>query len=168
MEILVSGISKTTKFGRKKMKKYHVAFLTGLILLSLSSHCKSETIPGLEMLVLCSNEASVMEIKQKIENKDGFILAGGNFYQPVATTQAFGFNVAYVGLSGVDMVPGPNLTVKGRYEDVEKKVKDTHHGTFNCGPGGCDSQVDKYLHVMIYPHPADTELTIIQCGYFGP
>ena len=151
------------------MKKYRAAFLTGLIVLTLSSHCKSETIiPGLEMLVLCSDEASVMEVRQKIENKDGFKLAGGNFYQPTATTHAFGFEIAYVGLEGVDMVPGPNLTVRGRYKDVEKKVKSSHNGTFDCGPGGCDSQVDKYSHVMIYPHPADTELTIIQCGYFGP
>lgn len=150
------------------MKKYRAAFLTGLIVLSLSSPCKSETISALEMLVLCSDQASVMELKKKIENGDGFKNAGGNFYQPVSTMQAFGFEVAYVGLSGVDMVPGPNLTVRGRYKDVEKTVKRAHSGTFDCGPGGCDSQVDKYLHVMIYPHPADTELTIIQCGYFGP
>ena len=150
------------------MNKYHAAFLTGLIFFSLSSNCKCESISGLEMLVLCSNQASAMEVKKKIENEDGFKNAGGNFYQPVSTMQAFGFEVAYVGLSGVDMAPGPNLTVRGRYKDVEKTVKRAHNGTFDCGPGGCDSQVDKYLHVMIYPHPADTELTIIQCGYFGP
>jgi hypothetical protein len=119
-------------------------------------------------MVLCSDEPNVMATRQKIETSDGFESIGGNFYQPGSPMHAFGFEVAYIGLAGVDMVPGPNLTVRGKYDDVEKKVKSVHHGKFECGPGGCGSQVDKHLHVMIYPHPADAELTIIQCGYFGP
>lgn len=66
------------------------------------------------------------------------------------------------------MVPGPNITLKGKYIEVEKAVKSISDLKFECGPGGWDHQVDKYLHVMIYQHPTNSNLTFVQCGYFGP
>lgn len=149
-------------------KKLCTAVIISSVLLSLSAPCRSDASTGLEKLVLCSDEQVAKEAKEMVENGNGFKSTDGNFYEPVQKTQAFGFEVAYVGLAGVDMVPGPNITVRGKFGDVEKKVKDAHHGKFECGDGGCDSEVDKHWHVLIYPHPVDQELTIIQCGYFGP
>ncbi len=66
------------------------------------------------------------------------------------------------------MVPGPNITVKGQFEDVKKTILGKVNNKFECGPGGCGAKVTPVVQIMIYSHPNDKNLTIIQCGYFGP
>jgi len=142
--------------------------LISAILLLGSVHCHAEQLKALENLVLCRQDSSVDALIQKMDKGDGFEKSGMNFYKPQKVIHAFGYEVAYIGLNGVDMVAGPNISVKGKYKDVEKSVKGIHKGEYNCGPGGCDLEIDKYNHLMIYPHPADKSMTIIQCGYLGP
>lgn len=133
-----------------------------------STVCLAESSKSLEDLVLCQQNDEVIELAQQIQKGDDFEKSGTYFYKPRKPVKAFGYDVVYIGLAGVDMIPGPNISVKGKYSDVEKSVKKIHKGSFECGPEGCDSQIDKYNHLMIYPHPADNNLTIIQCGYLGP
>jgi hypothetical protein len=153
------------------MKNIYLIFLTLSIIVSCTAKHKGPPptpLKSLESLVRCDRGETYNKIVKKIKNEDGFVKSVQDFYKPVQTISAFGFIVSSVGLVGVDMIPGPNITVKGKYKDVEKKIKRIHEGIFQCGPGGCDSQIDEYLHLMVCPHPDDEKLTIIQCGYFGP
>lgn len=153
------------------MKSSRLVFLMLLTIVSCAArHNVPPPTPSkeLESLVRCDRGETYNKIVKKIKNEDGFVKSGEDFYKPVQTISAFGFIVSYVGLVGVDMIPGPNITVKGKYKYVKKKIKRIHKGIFQCGPGGCDSQIDEYLHLMVCPHPYDKKLTIIQCGYFGP
>ncbi len=153
------------------MKNIYLIFLTLLVIVScMPKHSSVPPTPlkSLESLVRCDRGKTYEKIVTKIENEDGFVRAGQDFYKPAQTISAFGFIVSYVGLVGVDMIPGPSIMVKGKYKDVEKEIKRIHKGSFQCGPGGCDSQIDDYLYLMVCPHPTDKKLTIIQCGYLGP
>jgi hypothetical protein len=148
------------------MKKYHLMICA--ILLFCSTNCLAESLSTLEGLVLCKEDDSALALVQKIEKGDGFEKSGRDFRKPKTTINAFGYQVVYLGAKGVDMVPGANITVKGKYEDVAKAVKSVYKGKFRCDQEGCVSQVNQYNHVMVYAHPEDQKLTIIQCGYFGP
>ena len=66
------------------------------------------------------------------------------------------------------MVPGPNITVEGTFKEVKKSLLNKVDNTFKCGVGGCGAQITPTTQIMIYPHPTDKSLSIIQCGYFGP
>lgn len=119
-------------------------------------------------MVTCNLNEENPQIATAIKDEKLFKPEGGNFYSPTSQISTFGFNVKYLGLLGVDMVPGPNIAVEGKFKEVKKTILNTINKKFECGPGGCGAEVSPNVQIMIYPHPGDKNLTFIQCGYFGP
>lgn len=147
------------------MKKIYAGVL--ILLLTGGNVVNSFGATPLESLVMCVDSESTKEVFLRVQNGEGFKKSGQNFFVPEKPMNAFGFSVAYIGTAGVDMVPGPNITLKGKRDDVEMAVKRISGLRFKCGPGGCDHQVDKEMHVMVYEHPTNPDLTVVQCGALG-
>ena len=143
-------------------------FLIALLVTLLPAITTAEQTSALEGLATCKQDDPVKLVVKEIREGKGFKSAGGNFYSPTNEIKAFGFNIKYIGLMGVDMVPGPNITLEGKFTAVKKSILTALKTEFECGSGGCAAEVEKNLQIMVYPHPTDNDLSIVQCGYFGP
>ncbi len=139
---------------------------------SLGANVQAEPIDyskGLEEMVTCGEGPMVVAVAIAIEDEKGFRLdpANENFYLPVQPVAAFGFDVRYVGLSGVMFQPGPNMTVAATPEKLRRKVARDKGWKFECDDEGCAHQISDEYSVIIVPHADDRSKSTIICAYFG-
>lgn len=129
----------------------------------------TSTSHEIEQLVLGTLDWESPGIVECIESEQGFTKDGeSNFYIPNDELSAFGFKVAYVGLLGVNYVPGPNIIVEGGFQSVADAIEEQSELSFERSSEGCSSRIHENLELFVCPHPDKPNLTIILCGYFGP
>lgn len=120
-----------------------------------------------EDIVLCHEKAELNTLEKKVYGLEGYSKDSDFFFVPTTLTKAFGFEIAYVGLGGVDLFPGENITVKGKFKSVKKIVLPRFNRKFECDSSGCGSEIVNERQIAVYPHPTDKSMTIIQCLYLG-
>ncbi len=146
-------------------------FTFSAITLSLSlfpSTSNTDDSEALKNMVLCNYNYGLKEVVTKIDKEDGYKKDSRYFYTPKEAIKVFGYKIKYVGLSGVDMISGPNITLKGKFNKVKEKVLKMLDQKFECGPEICVAQMPENNQIMVHAHPTDKKLTIIQCAYIGP
>jgi len=91
----------------------------------------------------------------------------GNFYKVRDGTTAFGHQVLFVGLLGIDLIPGPNVTLQGTPDEIADFINQ-HHGIKLLKSGDeyrCDLKKDIVLFVG--PHPSKKNQTMVIGAYLG-
>jgi len=91
----------------------------------------------------------------------------GYFYKPNQELQAFGHKVVYVGLLGIDLYPGPNVTLEGRAEEVRKAIEKAYSIKLKKVEGGFAAELQKNVHLLIVPHPNNRKQTMVIGAYLG-
>ncbi len=143
-------------------------FIFLLFVTTISSFSYANDSQILESLVSCERNYEIINFIKNIDSNSSFKSSGGNFYEQIKELKAFGHKILYLGLHGVDMVPGPNITINGDFNSTKNSIIKKINKKFECGPEGCGSAIGSSTQIMIYPHLTNKKLTIIQCGYFGP
>jgi hypothetical protein len=103
----------------------------------------------------------------KLVEEPGLFTQEGNFYKPNQELRAFGHKVVYVGLLGIDLYPGPNVTVEGRAEEVRKAIEQAYSIKLKKVEGGFDAELQKNVHLLITPHPNNRKQTMVIGAYLG-
>jgi hypothetical protein len=139
---------------------------------ALAADVRAEQIDysqALEDMVTCGEGPAAVAVGIAIEDEQGFRVdqENENFYLPVYPMTAFGFDVAYVGLSGVMFQSGPNLTVGAAAKKLTRKVSRAKGWKFECDEEGCTHEISDEYAVVIVPHPDDRMKSIIICAYLG-
>ena len=105
------------------MKYFSIIIITLILTSSCATQRNSIQLGDLENIALCNFDEETKNVYLQIEKEEGFVKSGKNLYQPVKATIAFGYEVAFVGLVGVDGIPGPFIVVKGEQRDIIKSIK---------------------------------------------
>lgn len=107
-----------------------------------------------------------MELKKLLSNPDLFT-PKGNFFEARAELKAFGHKVTYVGIVGVDMCSGPNVTVEGSVATVCSAIEQAYGLKLTVGESGAACDLVKDVRLLIWTHPTKPDETIIVGAYFG-
>lgn len=141
--------------------------ITGVLLFISKAHAQ-DLGPGLEQLVLCEQNETARSAATQIQDQKGVKSDGTYFYKPTRPVKVFGYPVKYLGLHGVDLIPGPNVVVGAKATEVLKTLKQKTKKSFRPLEYWQEADLGHHLRILVYPHPKDAKLTFIQCGYFGP
>lgn len=125
-------------------------------------------MPDLETLVLGQQDFENCDIVRSIKNCDGFVKEGEFFHKPAKPVSAFGCEVVYVGIYGVELLPGPNITAKGKPARIAAAIKKGYGITLKEEGGAWGTELGEHLTLVVYPHPSQSDLTIVHCAYGGP
>ena len=142
-----------------------IVSLTGCASIKMKSRSKT-----LEHMVSCNTES--VEIRSEadvlsfnIDQEWDFTRTPNNpnFYTPNLPMEAFNHKIKYIGLNGVDMRVGPNVTVEGKQEEVVSAISKIKNIAFKCTETGCHYKKYDNKYILIYPHRTNDQLTTIQC-----
>ncbi len=103
----------------------------------------------------------------KLVEEPGLFTQEGNFYKPNEEIRAFGHKVAYVGLLGIELYPGPNVTLEGRVEAVRAAIEKAYSIKLKKVEGGFDAELQKDVHLLITQHPTNRKQTMVIGAYLG-
>ncbi|MGI9316306.1 MAG: hypothetical protein ACR2QW_03140, partial [bacterium] len=92
----------------------------------------------------------------------------GNFYKVEETIHVFEHVAIYIGMLGVEMVPGPNAVLEGEPSSVSASITNKHQISFVKNGNGYISELEKHVKLIVAPHPKINNATIVIGGYFGP
>lgn len=101
-------------------------------------------------------------------------LEKGFFYQAQRSMQAYGLPLRYVGLAGVDLLPGPNVTVHSVRATVVQRLQARGGAAYTCKAEGCARVVAEADHQqsLVYAlngsDGAEPGLVVVHCAYTGP
>ena len=103
----------------------------------------------------------------KLVEKPGLFTQEGNFYKPNQELRAFGHKVAYVGLLGIELYPGPNVTLEGRVDAVRAAIEKAYSIKLKKVEGGFAAELQKDVHLLITQHPTNRKQTMVIGAYLG-
>ena len=92
----------------------------------------------------------------------------GNFYEAKDGTMAFGHEVIYLGLLGIELVPGPNATLKGKSSEVADYIGKHHNIKFSENDGEYQAELRKHIVLCVAPHPSLEDTSMVIGAYLGP
>ena len=109
-----------------------------------------------------------IELAELLEDETRFE-ADGNFYKLLTPLAAFGGNVSYVGLLGVELVPGPNVVVEASPAEIAAYMEDKYGLEFesNVENSAFQADLEQDIKLFITPHPNIVESTIVIGAYLG-
>jgi hypothetical protein len=104
---------------------------------------------------------------KKMLRDQGRFQQEGNFYKAIKPINAFGHEVLYVGMVGLDLIPGPNVMLKGAPEDIAKYITE-HHGIKLIKKNAeYQAELKKDIVLCIGAHPSMEGATLVIGAYFG-
>lgn len=92
----------------------------------------------------------------------------GNFYKVKETFYVFGHEALYVGMLGVEMVPGPNAVLRGDPSTISGSITKQYQIAFAKNGNSYIAELMKHVKLIVTPHPKIYNATIVIGGYFGP
>jgi hypothetical protein len=105
-------------------------------------------------------------LKKMLRNQGRF-KQEGNFYKANVPIHAFGHEVLYIGTVGLDLIPGPNVMLKGAPEDIAKYMTE-HNGIKLIKKGDeYEAELKKDIVLCIAAHPSKEGATLVIGAYFG-
>lgn len=104
---------------------------------------------------------------KKMLRDQGRFTQENNFYKVKTPINAFGHEVLYIGTVGLDMIPGPNVMLKGTPADIAKHI--TEHNGIKLTKKGDEYQAElkKDIVLCIGAHPSKEGATLVIGAYFG-
>jgi hypothetical protein len=105
-------------------------------------------------------------LKKKLRDQGRF-KQEGNFYKAKVPIHAFGHEVLYIGLVGLDLIPGPNVMLKGTPDEIAKYITD-HNGIKLIKKGDeYQAELKKDILLCVGAHPSKKGATLVIGAYFG-
>lgn len=94
----------------------------------------------------------------------------GNFYKVKSDLKVFGHKAIYLGMLGIDLIPGPNATLEGAPESIYEYVKKHYKLKFKSAKdkSAYQAKIREYLVLSIEKHPTMENATIVIGAYLGP
>lgn len=144
-----------------------------IVFIAAASGCSDTPVQAisnnkiLEDLVLAKSKLKRDELSAIFNNKSKYTKKG-HYYEPKQVEYAFGYEIKYIGLDGLDVVPGPNLTLVGSTSDIAKTISSSTDLKFENQGNNYAHKLGKYAAIGVFQHPTKSDLAIIQFGYFGP
>lgn len=108
-----------------------------------------------------------VEMAKLVGNSDLFTQEG-NFYKPKSKIIIFGHELVYAGMLGVDLYPGPNVTLAGKAKSVKEAIEKSRKIKMEEVEGGYIADLKKDIKLLIFPHPNKSKQTIVIGAYLGP
>lgn len=157
------------------MKRLSVAFLFLLGLPGCGPNSENTVpfadSPIIEATILWSAQLDPvtwepLELKKLLRNRKRFGQEG-NFYKVKDGTKAFGHEVLYIGMLGIDLIPGPNVTLKGTPDEIAQYI--TQHNGIKLLKVGDEFRADlkKDIVLLVGPHPSRKDASIVIGAYLG-
>lgn len=111
-----------------------------------------------------------VELKKMVRDSSRF-KPFGNFYEVLDDTKAFGGDLVYVGLVGVNFAMGPNVVVKSTHHEVAKYIEEKYEYELTFIEEGQNegytTSLGKNLKLVIIPHPSIEGASITIGEYTG-
>jgi len=92
----------------------------------------------------------------------------GNFYEVKDGTMVFGHQAIYIGNLGIDLIPGPNATVKGSPEEVAAYIAEHKGIEFTEKEGEYQAELTKHIVLCVAPHASLSDTSMVIGAYLGP
>ncbi|MBT8099526.1 MAG: hypothetical protein KJO82_07230, partial [Gammaproteobacteria bacterium] len=108
-----------------------------------------------------------MELSSVLSNTDRYVQEG-NFYKVEEALYVFDHVALYIGMLGVELVPGPNAVVEGEPSTVSESISAKYPVTFTSNGDSFVAELEKHVRLIVAPHPKIENATIVIGGYFGP
>jgi len=107
-----------------------------------------------------------LELKSMLSDSSRF-RQEGNFYKVKDSTKAFGHEALYIGMVGIDLIPGPNVMLKGDPDNVAQYI--TRHNGIKLIKKGEEYQAELKQDIMlcVAPHPSRKGATLVIGAYLG-
>jgi len=145
-----------------------LGILAAVTMVTFTSLAITEDVGSmLEEMVLAKDTVQRDEIDAVLNNAKKYTKQG-NFYAPKAPVRAFGHEVKYIGLMGIDLRVGPNLTLEANPTDVAETI----NTRWKTGLAGDDESFEYELRenlvLVVHQHPTEADWTIVHCVYTGP
>ena len=91
----------------------------------------------------------------------------GNFYKPKQKLVLFGHEALYVGMLGVELVPGPNATLKGTPKEIAASITKEHGLKFRDEEGTWVCDYRENIKIVVMKHPNLKGTSILIGAYLG-
>lgn len=108
-----------------------------------------------------------IELDSVLRNTDRYTKTG-NFYKVEETVYVFEHVAIYIGMLGVEMVPGPNAVLQGEPASISAAINNKYQISFVKDGNGYVSELEKHVKLIVAPHPNIKNATIVIGAYFGP
>lgn len=148
-----------------------VVFISALMLGNqlIASEDDSKTI---EQTILWQSEAKdgqAHKIETLLKDKARF-KAENNFYKVLVPLNVFGHKAKYIGIMGVELIPGPNAVLEGKPEAIAEQIAHSYGLQFqhNQSKTSFVARLKKRVKLIIEKHPGIAGASIVIGAYFGP
>jgi hypothetical protein len=108
-----------------------------------------------------------VELSKLLEDPELFDKEG-NFYRAKAPLAVFGHPAVYVGMLGIEMIPGPNVTLRGSPKEIAGNITAQYGLTFSREDDAYVCNYKENVQVVVLPHPDKRDQTIVIGAYTGP
>lgn len=106
---------------------------------------------------------------QKLISKNSYYKKEGNFYKiENKKVMAFGHEVIYLGLLGIELIPGPNAVLKGTPKEIADYIEKKRGLKFVSNKGEYMCDLKKHIKLVIGKHPSMKNASLIIGAYLGP
>jgi len=130
-------------------------------------HPSTEAEAAFESMILGRPVPTASNIVNSIMSEAGFT-KDGNFYRVNKPFNVFGLQAEYVGILGVELLMGPNATVKASPKTVAQQMQARYAISLESRESGYFKAMTPNVTVYILPHPTLASQTIIIGSYVGP
>jgi len=105
----------------------------------------------------------------KIIDDNNQMIKEGHFFKVKSKLSLFGSQVYYLGMDGVDMIPGPNAVIDGNTSKVSQYISKKYNIEFkyNKRDDLYFSKQDNYITIIVRPHHWENTSYVIG-AYLGP
>ncbi len=108
-----------------------------------------------------------IELSKLLNNSEGFTKAG-NFYKVNSELKVFGHKALYIGMRGIEFIPGPNVTLEGNPATVSEYISKNYKISFHQNENEYVADLKEYIKLVIGPHPNLKDSSIVIGAYLGP
>jgi len=108
-----------------------------------------------------------LKLKELLKDTTQFS-PSGNFYKVNYDLYVFGHKAIYLGMRGIDFVPGPNATLEGNPEAISKNISENYNITFTKNEDEYVADLKEYIKLVIAPHPNLKDTSLVIGAYLGP
>lgn len=92
----------------------------------------------------------------------------GNFFKIESEILVFGHKATYVGMLGIDLIPGPNVVIKASPAEVVKNIELNHKLKFKNIDGEYVADLKENTKLVVAPHPNQENTSMVIGAYLGP